>query len=318
MPLFERITVICSVSCVLYKGNKELENAIINCFMILFSFITLLLKIGGEMKTKEIIPVISYGNFSTMFLNYLLHSSKNEDIVLYLKLLQKKQNAKTTELYIEIDKAIKTCKNKGIKYLLLTLILDISKSLKMKEANKKLYFKLKREFGKIPPDYRSIIGKGIMSNRAYINNESYKEFRSWSDRYVETDIDKAVTSHTKALQLLNRHSDENEILKNFVDSYEKALKHPHPTFILSSLNNASWYLRKSLPEQSEKLTDKLGYYCGYYLEDINIMMDFFDTITSFYRMKRNSDFYDYSELFIYYYELYKYQNKGFEKKFKKY
>ena len=271
------------------------------------------------MKTKNIIPVISYGSFASPLVNCLIGTENNENIVLYLKILRKKWRTKDIELYKEVEIAIKGCKNSGIRYLLFDLQLDITKSLKMLDINKKLYFKLKKEFGKVPPDYRSIVGKGIMSNKEYVNKASYKEFRTWSEMYIEEDIDKAVTYHTEALKLFNRNPEKNkfEILEHFEASFEKALEHPHPTFILASLNNASWYLRKILPDQAKKITSKLGFYCGYYLENGSSIIDYLDTITSFYRMNGNNDFYTYSELFIYHYEMYRDQNEIFKKKFKR-
>jgi len=40
------------------------------------------------MKSSFIVPIISYGKYSKIFVNYLVHNTKNKDLLNYLFLLK--------------------------------------------------------------------------------------------------------------------------------------------------------------------------------------------------------------------------------------
>jgi len=269
------------------------------------------------MFVKDIIPIISYGQFSKPFTSFLENYSDNSDIRLYLNLLKNKWILSTDELFEQIDCAIKKTHNAGIKYLLLSDKLDIAKNLTKRELNKKLYRKLIREFKKIPQDFRSIIGKGLKSNNAYTKEYSSKEFRMWSDIYKKDELDTAVNLHAEAVKMLNllqierkRKSLPKEEISNkieklcdiFVDASENAKIYPHPTFILSGLNNAAWYIMRTNLEKAHRISLELAYYCGFYLEDAHQMLNYLDTIINILKTVQNPLYFALGKIFLYFFK----------------
>ena len=269
------------------------------------------------MYVKDIIPVISYGQFSKPFTSFLENYSDNSDIRLYLTLLKNKWILSTDELFEQIDSTLKKTHNVGIKYLLLSDKLDVAKNLTKRELNKKLYRKLIREFKKIPQDFRSIIGKGLKSNNAYTKEYSSKEFRMWSDIYKKDELDTAVNLHAEAVKMLNllqieqkRKSLPKEEISNkierlcniFVEASENAKIYPHPTFILSGLNNAAWYIMKTNLEKAHDISLKLAYYCAFYLEDAHQMLNYLDTIINVLKTTQDPLYFVSGKIFLYFFK----------------
>lgn len=261
------------------------------------------------MNVYEIIPVISYGKYSKSFNNFIFYHSNNSDVSLYFKLLKEKWEGRTEEQLHRIEKVLKDCSNQGIKYLLISMKMDVAKSLKKTEINRALYQKIKKEYDSIPEDFRSIIGKGLKSNNAYNYHNRSKEFRMWSEIYNSTSRDKAVKYHAEAIKQLQKNkrkpavslSDKKKVYDLFHKCTEDAIKYPHPTFILAGLNNAAWYFKNDFKRSVLEDISKIGYYSGIYFENGIEILDYLDTICSILRTYRNSDFFSYSKLFIYFY-----------------
>ncbi len=269
------------------------------------------------MYVRDIIPIISYGQFSKPFTSFLEEYADNRDIRLYLHLLKDKWVLSTDELFEQIDSTIQKCRNSGIKYLLLSDKLDVAKNLTKRELNKKLYRKLIREFKKIPQDFRTIIGKGLKSNNAYTKEYSSKEFRMWSAIYQKDELDNAINLHAEAFKMLNilqmekkrkkiekqEISERTEKICNiFFEASENAKMYPHPTFLLSGLNNATWYNIKTDINKASEFAGELAYYCGFYLEDAYSIINYLDTIITTFKTVRDPLFFIFGQFFIYFFK----------------
>lgn len=108
------------------------------------------------MYIKHIIPVISYGKHSKVFINYFSERNSNPDLLSYFKILKKKWTLKSEKLVMEIDSALEKCTNQRIYYLLLSNKLSVSGILGDLVSSKQIYEKLKKEFKNIPLAYRKL------------------------------------------------------------------------------------------------------------------------------------------------------------------
>jgi hypothetical protein len=69
---------------------------------------------------KHILPIIAYGKYSKTFIHYFSGKNTNSDLSTYFDILRKKWILKSEKLLIEIEAALKNCKNQGVYYLLLS------------------------------------------------------------------------------------------------------------------------------------------------------------------------------------------------------
>ena len=229
------------------------------------------------MYTKHIVPIISYGKYARVFINFLSESSYNSDILCYFRILKKRWHLKSEELLTEIDSALEMCQNQGIYYLLLSNKLEVLRALDHALLTQQVYEILKKEYHKIPIPYRVIIGQSLdMTTSSYTQNNLTK-FRSWSDLHREDEVDIAVSLKAKARAFLKR-GEVKRASKIFLEASEHASKYPHPTSIVSGFNNASWYLRKEDLETSYQIAKQLAWHCGYWFDDPVVLMNYLDTI----------------------------------------
>ena len=204
----------------------------------------------------------------------------------------------------EIEESLKKCKNQGIYYLLLSNKLAVLKSLKREEQMKTVYDKLKREFKNIPAPYRTLIVQTLSSIKASKQGNDLKESRKWSEIHLEDEVDLAIAINAKARTIV-QEKNYKEASDKFLEVYEYALKYPHPTYIISGLNNASWHLRKKDKdiEASHDIVKQLAWHCGYWFDDSTVLINYLDTILVIAKRARDYDlFFSVAELIEVYYE----------------
>ncbi len=217
-------------------------------------------------------------------------------------ILEKKRVVKNQKLLNEIEKALKKCKNTGIKYLLLNMELNITWVLKYERSNRKIYLQLIKEFEKIPHSCRDMIEKSLKMNKAYNYNKPIKKFRTWSKEYVGDDIDVALEINVEAIKY-TRKMEYDKAAEIYFCVYQNALKHPHPTYIVLGLNNAAWYRRNIEPKSAFDNSNMLAYYLGYYHEYANSIIGYFDTILTVLKINDDYDsYYTSAKILDFYYE----------------
>jgi DNA-binding Xre family transcriptional regulator len=255
-----------------------------------------------ELYIKNVVPIISYGKYSKTFLNYLSEKETNSDLLLYFNILKRKWVLKSEKLLIEIDSALGKCKNKGIYYLLLSNKLDVLEVIEETQSAKKVYEQLKREFKNIPIPFRKFVGQSLYVTKSYHLKEGFKEFRNWSDQHLEDEMGIAVHINAEARTFL-KVGKNKESADKFLKVSKHALKYPHPTYIISGLNNASWHLRKKDVETSHHIVKQLAWHCGYWFDDPTVLMNYLDTILVIAKMAKDYHlFFSTAEIIEYYYE----------------
>jgi len=66
---------------------------------------------GVFLKISFIVPIISYGKYSKTFINYILYTSKNQDSINYLTILNSKWIIKSEKLFVMAKKLLKQTQN---------------------------------------------------------------------------------------------------------------------------------------------------------------------------------------------------------------
>ncbi len=250
---------------------------------------------------ESILKIVNYGKYSKPFINYLTKYAQNRYLKRYLKILKIKRVVKNHELIEKVDEELKKCKNTGIKYLLLDIKLNIAWVSKDTELDRKLYLKLKKEFGKIPVSCRNMIGKSLKMDNAYNCERASKDFRTWSKEHVKDDLDVALELNVTAIKY-SRKKEYEKASKIYYCVYKNALKHPHPTYITVGLNNSAWYRKYTDTEKASEISNELAYYLGYYLEYVHSVIGYLDTILNIARMRNDYvSYYDAAEIFVFYY-----------------
>ena len=254
------------------------------------------------MYIKQIVPIISYGKYSRMFINYLSETEERPYLLRYFDILRKKWILKSEKLLIEIDSALGKCKNKGIYYLLLSNKLDVLEIIEETQSARKIYEQLKCEFKNIPTPFRKFVGQSLYMTKAYHTGDDFKEFRNWSGQHLEDEMGITLHINAEARMLLNAEKNK-EASDKFLEVSKHALKYPHPTYIVSGFNNASWYLRKKNIEASHDIVNQLAWHCGYWFDDPAVLMNYLDTILIVAKMAKDYHlFFSTAEIIENYYE----------------
>lgn len=254
------------------------------------------------MYIKHIMPIISYGKYSKTFLNFFSETTVNPDVLNYINILKKKWTLKSESLLQAIDESLDKCKNHGIYYLLLSDKLSVLMTLGDKAETISLYKQLKKEFQKIPLEYRKMIGQSLYMAKTFHTGNDLKKFRRWSTQHTEDEMGLAVNLNAKARAFLKKGQCK-QACDGFFDVSELALKYPHPTFILSGLNNASWYIRHQNLEVSHERAKKLAFHCGYWFDSPAVLMNYFDTLLIISQMSKDyTFFFGIAEMIRYYYQ----------------
>src|SRR6056297_1770736 len=128
--------------------------------------------------------------YSQAIKNYLCLQTDDKDLKAYLEILKVSSNRVPADLTKKLNKAIVHCNSTGIKYLLLSIQLGVTRFEENQNLlNKKIYFKLIKEFEKVPESCRKKVASALKLNKAYNYKGDLKAFRTWSQRYLENESD---------------------------------------------------------------------------------------------------------------------------------
>jgi hypothetical protein len=242
--------------------------------------------------TKKIFDL---GSYSKPVLNYMLENKIDICYRHYLKSLEYIWKREYLEALKEVNSGLKRCKaNISIYYLLLSNKFIISFYINDTENLKNLYNKIRREYKKIPPTVRKITSQFLMNYSLMGQNTDFQKSRFWSK-------ENELSPSTKLFILISkaRREIKEKRVKNGILYYQKGLKIankiPHPSGLITCLNDISWYLKDEKPLKSLYYAEKGIYYLGYYYEEPKINFYILDTIFSiekklnFYRIFETSE-----------------------------
>ena len=266
------------------------------------------------MKISDVIQIINYGKYARMFVNYLIHTEKDVDLLRYLKLLKCRWIIKNETLIERAKSDLSEIKNKGLHSLIKIIILDASEIVGDKSLNRKYYIDLKQNFKYVPPPCRNMVGKAIKSNMAFVSKDTNKDFRMWSEIYKEDDTDMAVLLNASATREVNEENFK-EAVKLFREVHKYALKHPHPTFTISGANNVVWFSYKAKSKNYCDDVDRLLYDCGYFFEKENAVINAFDTSLTVLKAHKDTIYFEVAEIMLILYERLLKIEPGYKKRF---
>jgi len=240
--------------------------------------------------------LFKYGNFSKPFLNLILEEKLPREWYYYF-VAQKYKWSQDYDLALQyVDKALKLFKdNLTLYYILLSDKVNFLRFLGDKRAEVILE-DIRKNFSKVPILARKIIAPILYDyflERSYEGRSS--KIRFWSKEYLKDPSTYIFILWNRA----NMEIRENNIrtaIKLYFEGAKKALEIPHPTGILSNLNNASWYLKDIHPIFSLNISKKACYYLGYFREDMEGRFYILDTLLEIQKIVKEEDMWETVEM----------------------
>ncbi|HOB16861.1 MAG TPA: hypothetical protein PKN74_07280 [Defluviitoga sp.] len=257
------------------------------------------------MTLQSLVKIITYGQFSRPFLNYIVDYLKNEstkqheEFIDYIDVLKLKWDAKYEEALEKIEEGIKGLSKGGLYYLFLEQKMIILKRLNDVKEVEVIYKELRDHFGEIPQYVRGLIVQSLRNIRElyYESNESMEKIRHWSEAYENNPVDKGFILMADAREKKNEEKYEEATCLN-IKAFKMLKDVPHPSGIVGSLNNISWWLKDVDKSIALNFSFPLGFYLGYYFDDDNYnVFNSLDTI--FQVQKENNDPMMYETAFIF-------------------
>lgn len=235
--------------------------------------------------TKKIFEL---GSFSKPILNYLLENRIQLCLKCYLKSLEFIWDREYEKALKEIDLGLKNCKeNISLYYLLLSNKFIVFYYIKDLENMKIMYSKLRSEYNKIPPSIRRIINQYLINYSQMISDKDFLRSRFWSKKNM-------LSQSTKLFLIIGKARKEikDNRLDIGIDLYQKglslALKIPHPSGIITCLNDIAWYLKDKEILKSLYYIEKGIYYLGFYYEDLKLCFFALDT---YFNIQKSLNYY---------------------------
>ncbi|NUV00539.1 hypothetical protein XO12_10760 [Marinitoga sp. 1154] len=149
---------------------------------------------------------------------------------------------------------------------------------------------LRDKFNNISEYARNLMIPGLkLLNTKY--NILDKEFKSYSDNYVQNNVVKAILKYSQARDYIKKE-DYNKAYELFIEGYYSAKKFPHPTMICNGLNGAAWWMRNEDKKKALVAAELLEYYIGYYFEDLMYIYNWLDTVFEVRRINNDVKAFD--------------------------
>ena len=238
--------------------------------------------------------IINYGQFSRPFLNYIVDYLKNEstkqreEIIDYIDVLKLKWDTKYEEALEKIEEVIKGLSKGGLYYLFLEQKMIILKRLNDVKEVEVIYKELRDHFGEIPQYVRGLIVQSLRNIRElyYESNESMEKIRHWSEAYENNPVDKGFILMADAREKKNEEKYEEATCLN-IKAFKMLKDVPHPSGIVGSLNNISWWLKDVDKSIALNFSFPLGFYLGYYFDDDNYNV--FNSLDTIFQVQKESN-----------------------------
>ncbi|MFY9126005.1 MAG: hypothetical protein WAO32_03465, partial [Defluviitoga tunisiensis] len=196
------------------------------------------------MTLQSLVKIITYGQFSRPFLNYIVDYLKNE--------------------------STKGLSKGGLYYLFLEQKLIILNRLKDVKEVEVIYKELRDNFGNIPQYVRGLVVESLRNIRElyYDSNESMEKIRYWSEAYENNPVNKGFILMADAREKKNEEKYVEATQLN-IQAFKTLKDVPHPSGVVQALNNISWWLKDVDKNTALNFTLPLGFYLGYYFDDDN-------------------------------------------------
>ncbi len=241
------------------------------------------------------VPILSrkifeFGSYTKPLLNFLLEQKIDLAFKHYLNSLNYIWNREYQNAKREIELGFKKCKNNAsLYYLLLSNLFLISFFLK-DENFKRLYSFIRKNYRKIPASIRKIFTQYMVNYSKLFPNNYFSKSRFWSR-------DVHFSPSTKLFLFIGKAREKimEEKIEDAISFYNKGIKIaqsiPHPSGLITCLNDIAWYSLNLKPLKSLYFSEKGLYYLGYFYEEPK--MHFYLLDTSFWIQKNLS----YSRIF---------------------
>lgn len=231
--------------------------------------------------------ILDLGSYTKPLLNFILENKVDPPLRHYLRSLEFIWKREYDKAKKEIELGLKLCKkNISVFYLLLSNKFVISLFLKENEFEF-LYREIKRNLKKAPPTIRKILNQFLINSALILNKSSLSKSRFWSK-------EKELSKSTKLFLLIGKAREkikENKIeegINYYLKGYKIGKTIPHPSGIITCLNDISWYLKDIKPFKSLYFSEKGLYNLGFFYEDPKMYFYLLDT--SFW-IQRNFNYY---------------------------
>ncbi len=251
---------------------------------------------------NRILKAMENSLYQSAVRHHLLTYSEDEDLKVYLEFSEMSYTRVSDGMFEKLNKAVKQCNSTGIKYLLMTKQLGVTRFREdQRSLNRKVYLKLIREFGNIPLSCRKAVARALKLNKAANHKDAMKVLRTWSKTYRETELDIMFDLHSTAAGLIDEN--ETEASAVYYQSFQKALHQSDPLLCLTNLNNAVVCLMRRDLNKAVALSKELSFYIGVYGEVHQSVLIIAGTLMQVARLTRDYDaFFEAARLTAYYYE----------------
>ena len=214
------------------------------------------------MTLQSLVKIITYGQFSRPFLNYIVDYLKNE--------------------------STKGLSKGGLYYLFLEQKLIILKRLKDVKEVEVIYKELRDNFGNIPQYVRGLVVESLRNIRElyYDSNESMEKIRYWSEAYENNPVNKGFILMADAREKKNEEKYVEATQLN-IQAFKTLKDVPHPSGVVQALNNISWWLKDVDKNTALNFTLPLGFYLGYYFDDDNFNV--FNSLDTIFQVQKESN-----------------------------
>ncbi|AHD18780.1 hypothetical protein THEMA_07735 [Thermotoga maritima MSB8] len=224
----------------------------------------------GIESLKEI---FKYGAFSLPVANYLLcEGNIPGDCKRILDVLKLAWKGNFKEAIRRADKAVENSRSETAKYFLLANKLAFLKYTGKTDVN--LYRYLKRNLPKMSKSIRDTVIVTLINFEAS-GIKPLRKVRVWKNDYRKS------TLSFLYLSLARREADSgrlSEAVHDYIQAYRLSREVPHPTCIVSSLNDLAWDIREKHPKLAHALSQGAVFWLGYYREEPGNLFGALDTL----------------------------------------
>lgn len=218
--------------------------------------------------------VFRYGAFSFPFVNYFLESSSSNIWNSFFLTLKYHWKGDFQKAIHKIDSVVKNCSSNTMKYIFLANKLSSLKNIG--RIDSKLYKYLKRELPRMSKTARNSV-INILINIEASGLEPVKHIRLWGNRYELNNTTLAFLHLAQARRYANQGK-LSSATHHYIRAYRLSKNIPHPSGIVSSLNDLAWDIRNVHPLLAYSISQKAVFWLGYYREIPGNLYGTFDTL----------------------------------------
>ncbi len=226
-------------------------------------------------KIPEGLKVLfKYGAFSIPFVNYFLENASS-GIWKYFSLVFKYAwNGDFKRAIHRIDRAVKNCRSMTARYILLANKLSFLKSIG--QIDQELYKYLKQELPRMSKIARSSV-INILLNIEASGLKPTRNFRLWGNRFELNEATLAFLHLAYARRSASQRKTSIAV-HHYVQAYKLSKTIPHPSGVVSSLNDLAWDIKDIHPLWAYSISQKAVYWLGYYRETPGNLFGALDTL----------------------------------------